>query len=1547
MKHWFRFLGATLLIVATPLSFAQEAPPVDERERAVPDALKPWIGWATWEDQHRKCPTPYSNADKHLCFWPSRLDLQVDAKEGRFGVNVVVYHETWVPLPGDAIVWPLELKANGAPVPVVERNGAPAIRLAAGTHTVSGVYRWNEMPQKITLPAEIGILSLTVAGQAVESPAWNQDGVLWLKRDGASEEADKDFISAKVYSVLEDGIPLWLRTEVELIVSGKSREEELGTILPEGWKLAVVESGIPVAVDDAGRLKAQVRAGKWTVRAEAFRTDNPKEIRYAEGATVAATEQLLAYRSQPDLRVIEIVGAPSIDVSQTTFPEKWRELPVYQWETKTVLTLEERLRGMGEQKPAGLTISRQLWLDEDGRGLTFRDEISGAMQQIWRLDVAPEQNLGSVRADGEGQLITRNPATGTSGVELRSRMLKLQATGRMERGSPLSATGWNSDAEKVGVTLNLPPGWRLFALFGADWVQGDWLTAWTLLDLFLLLIFSLAVFRLWGPLAGVLAFAAFGFTYHEPGAPRFAWLLLLVPLALLRVVPEGWSRRAVLAGKWIVVGVLVLLLVPFFARQVQQALYPQLEDTISRSLAFSSVVPLAAAEAEADWAAPATAAAPMPTRAEALGDSEVERKLERIVIPRIDFREMTLQQALDYVQQQSVAFDTEEPDPAKKGVRIVSRLEPSPGPGAPVIPGLEGAVDSRITVELTNIPLGEVIRYVTGLANMNFRVEGNQVLVVPQGTPTDSVITKEIAVLPGVVGLPPVSGYVSRSSAQPTDVQVWFEEQGVPFPPGSSAVYLPDRNRLIVRNTQENLDLIVGIVSSGAVAWDSSTSGRNLEYDAAARIQTGPGVPQWTWRTVGYGWNGPVQASQQVRPILIPSSIGRVLSVLRVGLLLALAGVLLGARAPRAFWRRGATGGAAAVFLGAALLLGGAAPAAAQIPDQQTLQTLRERLVKAPDAYPRAADIPSVALTLNDRRLTLEAEVHTAVPTAVPIPGRLPAWSPISVQVNGKPEPSLRRQDGYLWVSLPAGVHRVLVEGSLAELTEWEWSFLLKPRRVAITAPGWNVSGVRPDGTPEQQVFFARQQPAATGESSYDRQDLQTLALVDRRLELGLFWQVRTTVSRLSPSGKAMVLRVPLLPGENVLSPDAVVQDGVIEVRLGAQEDMKSWESRLPVGNRLALATRAEDTWVERWTLVASPVWNVELTGLAPIFDQQRSELIPVWQPWPGESVELAISRPEAITGANMTVDLATHEVRLGSRQRTSQLGLTLRSSLGEDFLLNLPSDAEITSLSRNGSSLPVRKDGGKVVIPLRPGEQKLSVEWKLPRELGFAAAAENVQLPVEAANVSTTIVVPENRWVLWTHGPLRGPAVRFWSILIFALLVAWTLARLSISPLRAHEWMLLVIGLTQVPLPAAIVVVAWFFLLAWRGSEAFLRLKNREFNVLQVLLIGTTAVALSILVFVVAEGLLGRPEMFIVGNGSNQTHLRWYQPRTDSLLPTPGCVSVSIWWYRFLMLAWALWLAASLIRWLRWGWGNFSKGGLIRRTPKAITPPPPLPTRA
>ncbi|MBK8475040.1 MAG: hypothetical protein IPL39_01675 [Opitutaceae bacterium] len=1364
----FFALSMVWALAALTLSM-RGASPSEPASRRIPEPLKAWETWATWGEQHRDCPTPYSDPKKHLCFWPSRLNLEAGNAGGRFAMAATVFHEAWLPLPGGLEAWPMEVRANGGLVAVLERDGRPEVRLAAGAWRIEGSYRWSNCPQRIALPREIGILALSIDGNPVDAPVWDSQGFLWLKRDGSTEEADKDFLSVKLHALLEDGIPLWLRTEIEMIVSGKSREEDLGTILPAGWRLATVESPIPVAVDDAGRMKVQVRAGKWTLRADAFRFDNPKDFRFAPGAKPAVEEELVAFRASPDFRVVEIVGAPAIDVSQTTFPEKWRDLPVYRWETKAAFQFEERMRGMGQQKPEGLRIARELWLDENGGGLTFRDRISGTMQQVWRLDAAPGQDLGSVRSGGQGQLITRNPRNGASGVEIRTRDLNLEATGRMTRASEFSATGWRSDADALSATLSLPPGWRLFALFGADWVEGDWLTTWTLLDLFILLVFSLAVFRLWGWKVALLAFLAFALSYHEPDAPRYLWLVLLVPLALQRVVPEGRGRRVLSAGKWTAVALLMLALVPFVVRQIEQALYPQLE--LVRDYG----------QGEGDIASAA------------------------------------------------------------------SKITGEPGFGEDMVQQMQ-----------------------------------------------------------------------TKDSVQADTADIALQAR---------------------RGWEEKRRSELFAIASKSAA---SSANFNLSYDTKARIQTGPGVPEWSWRAVSFGWNGPVSASQQVKPVLISMALERALTVLRVVLLLALAATLLNVR--RTGGRLLRFGGKTTVILALILVSAPKGSAQSPIPDKATLDQLRERLLEVSDAYPAAADIPSVSLTLADRKIVIEAEIHAAIRTAVPLPGRLPAWSPLSVLVDGQPEVALRRDDGFLWITLPEGVHRVRIEGILANLTEWEWQFPLKPRQVKIEAPGWAFSGVRPDGVPEQQVFFTLKQKTVASQAGYDRQELQTVAAIDRRLELGLLWQVRTTVSRLSPTGKAIALRVPLLPGENVLSPNAVVKDGVIEVRLGAQEQSVTWESDLAGANTLELATRGTDSWVERWRLVVSPVWNVAISGLAPTFEAGDDDLVPVWQPWPGEAAVLAISRPEAIAGATVTVNRGSHEINLGKRQRVSKLDLSLRCSVGEDFLVQLPAAAEVTALTQNDKPIPVRMDGDKLIVPLHPGEQSVSIGWKVNGVLGFSASGGEVRLPVESANIQTVINVPQDRWVLWAAGPQRGPAVRFWGILLCSLLAAGVLGRLPHSPIRAVAWMLLAIGLTQVPLPAALLVVSWLFLLAWRGSDGFQRLGRSSYNAMQAALVVLTIAAIGVLFAAVGEGLLGSPEMFIVGNGSYLTALRWFQARCESLLPCPSCYSVSIWWYRVLMLGWALWLAASLVRWLQWGWTSFGTGGLWRKKARNPAVPPPVP---
>ncbi|MCX7869666.1 MAG: hypothetical protein N2322_06915, partial [Terrimicrobiaceae bacterium] len=406
------------------------------------------------------------------------------------------------------------------------------------------------------------------------------------------------------------------------------------------------------------------------------------------------------------------------------------------------------------------------------------------------------------------------------------------------------------------------------------------------------------------------------------------------------------------------------------------------------------------------------------------------------------------------------------------------------------------------------------------------------------------------------------------------------------------------------------------------------------------------------------------------------------------------------------------------------------------------------------------------------------------------------------------------------------------------------------------------------------------------------------------------------------------------------------VRDGAVEARFGPGDETLSWQGELTPSPTVPLRTRSSDSWVEQWSLEVSPVWNVAFEGLPPVFDTQATDLRPLWRPWPGENATLTISRPEAIPGPTTTVRRVSHEVSTGKRQTTSSLRMSIEASLGSDLVVGLPEGAEVTSLTRGRDELPVRLTQGRLAVPLLPGEQDVAVEWRQPTEPGPVARVPAVELPLESSNISIEMRMPESRWVLWTSGPARGPAVRFWAVLALTLTAAWVLARARFVPLRMGAWVVLGLGLTQVHFLAAAVVAAWFLILGLKTREGWQRLPPWLYNLGQAALILLTLAAAAVLLSVVAAGLLGDPRMFIAGNDSSAAALRWSLDRSGPALPRPEAWSVSIWWYRLAMMAWALWLAFAVIKWAAWGWNQFTRGGAFRGPRPRVTArpqPPPL----
>jgi hypothetical protein len=67
---------------------------------------------------------------------------------------------------------------------------------------------------------------------------------------------------------------------------------------------------------------------------------------------------------------------------------------------------------------------------------------------------------------------------------------------------------------------------------------------------------------------------------------------------------------------------------------------------------------------------------------------------------------------------------------------------------------------------------------------------------------------------------------------------------------------------------------------------------------------------------------------------------------------------------------------------------------------------------------------------------------------------------------------------------------------------------------------------------------------------------------------------------------------------------------------------------------------------------------------------------------------------------------------------------------------------------------------------------------------------------------------------------------------------------------------------------------------------------------------------------------------MGIEGYQSYGNHLTWFADKADGILPTVSVLSISIWFYKAIMLIWVIWLSTSLLTWIKWAWKTMGSHG-------------------
>lgn len=725
-------------------------------------------------------------------------------------------------------------------------------------------------------------------------------------------------------------------------------------------------------------------------------------------------------------------------------------------------------------------------------------------------------------------------------------------------------------------------------------------------------------------------------------------------------------------------------------------------------------------------------------------------------------------------------------------------------------------------------------------------------------------------------------------------------------------------------------------------------------------VQTGPGAPSWLWNTVRLTASSPVPAAAEITLWYSPPWATRVWQALAALLAIAYGGLLMQATLrnfrrdddPQAEADSGSTAAPGTAATQASLLLIGAAGLvvaalpqntnASEYPPAHLLKQLEQRLTAPPACSPHCLSLDQGVIQTSKNSLTIGFSAFAATEMLLPLPTPREGWQVTDIFIDGVPQIAAKLHNGHLAVALPQGHHIVSVTGKL----NGDMASVSLPASIhnmVASSDHWQLSGLVEGRVPSGTLSLR----ALTATGAADRDTLTPDPVtpyfnVHREFYLSTQWRVVTRVTRLAPLSGPVSVTIPLLAFEQPLSADINFRDAKARLQFGDRQRTITWESSMqPVDNLELVAADGED-YVETWRFLPSALWRLDHEGIPPVRAASGiGSMQPQWQPWPGESLALQFARPEGVAGPTFTIEQASLNYQDGSSVRQSTLMLTIKASIGQDFSFELPTDARITSLNREGKELSLPNDH-RVDVTLQPGVQHVAVEFEQDGAAGWLSTTPSVNLPGGASNITLTYNLPQDRWPLYLTGPDIGPAMLYWGVFCVILLGAVILSLLgkkltTALPIGLVGWLLLGVGLSTVNSYGVLVVAVFFFALAYRYGVDPNATTRTRFNLLQVALVLWTVITLLTLVSAIPLGLLSSPNMLVTGNNSWSHLYNFFQDRAPSgNFPTATVVSVNLLVYRAVMLVWSLWLASRLIRWVAWAWNAFRKEGVWRAKQEA-----------
>lgn len=191
----------------------------------------------------------------------------------------------------------------------------------------------------------------------------------------------------------------------------------------------------------------------------------------------------------------------------------------------------------------------------------------------------------------------------------------------------------------------------------------------------------------------------------------------------------------------------------------------------------------------------------------------IDRKLSSIVIDSINFEDEMLEDVVNYLTVKSKQLD-----PLGGGINFVLQLDPSD----------LVALNARVNLALRNIPIGEVLNQVTNDTGTKYKLDTYAVQIVSRISENNQLVTKTFRVPPDFLSTASI-GDEGDDGGDPFSVEgnnqsglklkrlgakEFLMKQGITFPEGASAIFVPGTSSLVVRNTIANMELIETFIDS-------------------------------------------------------------------------------------------------------------------------------------------------------------------------------------------------------------------------------------------------------------------------------------------------------------------------------------------------------------------------------------------------------------------------------------------------------------------------------------------------------------------------------------------------------------------------------------------------------------------------------------------------------------------------------------------------------------------------------------------------------------